>query len=81
VPQAAPGLPAWIDGASDWALNRRRGLDCPLQPPEAAIPPEENSVSIAAAMAMRATFAQNSPTVFALFDALVGLLTGDGQRH
>ena len=30
VPQTAPGLLAWVDGAADWELNRRRGLDYPL---------------------------------------------------
>ena len=30
VPQTAPGLLAWIDGACDWELNRRRGFDYPL---------------------------------------------------
>jgi hypothetical protein len=30
VPQTAPGLLAWIDGACDWEVNRRAGLDYPL---------------------------------------------------
>ena len=59
----------------------RRGMDYPLLPPEAAIDPSEDEVSVAAAMAMRATFAQDSPTVHALFDALVELLTGSDHRH
>ena len=62
-------------------MNRRAGLDYPLQLPEAAIPPEEDAGSIAAAMAMRATFAQDSPTVLGLFDALVDLLTGGGRKQ
>ena len=37
VPQIAPGLLAWIEHAADWETNRRRGLDFPLLPPEAAI--------------------------------------------
>jgi len=83
VPQTAPGLLAWIDGACDWELNRRRGFDYPLLPPEAAIPPEEDAVSIDSAMAMRATFAADdrAPALLALFDALAELLTGRGQRH
>ena len=80
VPQTAPGLLAWIEHACDWELNRRAGLDYPLQAPEAAIPPEEDEVSIEAAMAMRATFAQDAPAVLA-FVALVELLTGGGHRH
>ena len=63
APQIAPGLLAWIDGTCDWELNRRRGFDYPLQPPEDAIHPSEDAVSIDAAMAMRAMFAEESPTV------------------
>ena len=65
---------AWIDSACEWELNRRRGYDYELQPPE------EDAVSIAATMTMRATFAQESSAVLALFDALVELLTGGGER-
>ena len=79
VPQIAPGLLAWLKAACDWELNGRVGLRYELQPPDAAIPPEEDAVSIAATMTMRATFAQDSPAVRALFDALVELLTG-GER-
>jgi hypothetical protein len=47
----------------------------------AAIPPEEDAVGIDAAMAMRATFARDSPAVLAFFDALVELLIGDGRKQ
>ena len=46
VPQIAPGLLAWLEHACDWELNRRGALDFPRQPPDAAIPPEEDGVSI-----------------------------------
>jgi len=59
--------------------NRRRGIDYPLQPPEAAIDPSEDEVSINAAMVLRDQFAQDSPAVLALFDALVEL-TSDSWR-
>ena len=59
VPQTASGLLAWIDGTCEWELNRLPGVDYPLPPPDAAIPPEEDAVSIDAAMAMRATFARD----------------------
>ena len=36
VSQTAPRLLAWIDGACDWELNRRAGLNYDLQLPEAA---------------------------------------------
>jgi len=38
-------------------------------------------MSIDAAIAMRATFAQDSPAVRVFLDALVDLLTGSGQRQ
>ena len=81
VPQIAPGFLARLEHAVDWEQHRRNGLDFPLQPPEAAIPPAEDAVSIAAAMAMRGSFAQDSSTVLALFDALVELLTGGARKH
>jgi len=81
VPQTAPGLLAWIDGACDWELNRRRDFDYPLQPPEAAIDPSEDAVSIAAAMVLRDQFAQDSTAVLAFFNELVELLTGDGRKQ
>jgi hypothetical protein len=85
VPQTAPGLLAWVESACDWELNRRQGLDYPLRPPEAAIPPEEDAVSIDAAMIIRAQFAQDdleeTGAVVVLFNAIVGLLTGGEQWH
>ena len=56
-------------------------MDYPLQRPEAAIDPSEDAVSIDAAMAMCAQFAEDPPAALALFNALVDLLTGDGWRH
>ena len=51
----------------------------------AAIPPEEVAVSIAAAVIIRAQFAQDdrreAKAVVGLFDAIIGLLTGSGLRH
>ena len=81
VPQTAPGLLAWIEHACDWELYRRQGFDSELRPPEAAIPPEEDAVSVAVAMAMRGSFAQDSPAVLALFDAIVKLLTASARLH
>ena len=62
-------------------MQRRIGYDYELQPPEAAIPPEEDGVSIDAATAPRHTFANESPAVRALFDALAELRTGGGGKH
>ena len=47
----------------------------------AAIDPTEDAVSIDAAIAMRTTFAQDSPAARAFFDAPVDLLTGSGQKQ
>jgi len=52
VPQPAPVLLPWIDNTCEWELNRRRGFDYPLQPPEAAIDRSGDAVSIDAAMAI-----------------------------
>ena len=71
----------------DWRGGKRRGsagggaIFQPLQPPEAAIDPSEDAVSISAAMVLREQFAQDSPAVLAFFDALVELLTGSGRKH
>jgi len=46
VPQVALGLLAWIEMAGIWEWHRRRRTDYGLQPPEAAIPPEERSASM-----------------------------------
>ena len=79
--RAPPGLLAWLDSARVWQVRRRAGHDYELQPPEAAIQPEEVAASINAAIELRRRFAHGSAAVQALFDALVDLLTGGGQKH
>jgi len=59
----------------------RDGFDHPLVLPETAIDPCEPEVSINAAMAMRVTFAQDSPAVLVQFDALAELATWGGKAH
>ncbi len=81
VEQIAPRLLAWLDSACVWQLQRRNGYNFELQPPEAAIPPEEDAVSIDVVIALRDSFAKESPALRPLFDALVDLLTGSGHRH
>ena len=80
-----PGLLAWIGHACDWELNRRACIDFPLQSPDAAIPPEEGSASIAAAMMLRTRFhldaGRDTYAVVALFDAMIRALTGGALRH
>ena len=81
APPIAYGLLVWIEGACDWGINRRAGQRYDLQPPEAAIDPSEDAVSIDAAIELRTTFGEDSPAVRAFFDALVALLTGEGRRQ
>jgi hypothetical protein len=79
LPQLASGLFAWIEHIADWEINRRAGLEFPLQPPDAAIPPEEDARSIAAAVTMREQVADDldhADPLVALFDAILGALTG-----
>jgi hypothetical protein len=66
-------------GVHLWELNGRIGLRYELQPPEAAIPPEEDAVSVEAAIALRVRFA-GTPALRAMFDAVVDVLTGGGER-
>ena len=84
-PQIAPGLFAWIEHVCDWELNRRQGLDFPLQPPEAAIEPSEDAVSIVVLTVLRATFGRDpdsaSQAESVLLDAISRLLIGDGRRQ
>ena len=82
VPQIAPGLLAWIEGACDWEQNLRRGVNFPLLPPDAAIPPEEDAVSIVVTAMLRAVFTQDDGrgTVVSLFDAVLASLTGCTER-
>ena len=84
-PQTAQGLLAWIDAACEWERDRRTGRESELQPPDPAIPPEEDAVSIDAAIELRALCSRGESEapggVFALFDALVALLTGEGRRQ
>src|SRR5262245_40504198 len=83
APRVAYGLLVWIERACDWKLNRRAGHNYELLPPNAAIDPSEDAVSIEATQAMRASFAAGdlAPAVLKFFDALVEVLTGDGQKH
>ncbi len=81
VPKVTYGLLIWIEGTCDLEQNRGRGFDYTLPPPEAAIDPTEDAVRIDAAIAMRDQFAQDSPAVLALLDALLLVLTGSGRKQ
>jgi len=76
--------PLSIEGACDWEINRRVGRHYQLLPPEAAIDPSEDAVSIEGTNAMRASFASSdfAPAVLIFFDALASLLAGgEEQKH
>ena len=62
-------------------LSRRAGHEYDLLPPEAAIDPSEDEVSIEAAVEPQTTFADDPPAVRAFFDAVLKLLVGDGLKH
>ena len=67
-----------MEHAADWEMHRRAGLHFPLQSPNAAIPPEEYSMSLSAALTMRERVADGrgeADAMVALFDAIVGALT------
>lgn len=85
VPQIVPELLTWIGHACDWELHRRAGVDFPLLSPLATIPPDEDAMSIAAALTLRERFEQggerDAGAVVALFDAILRVLTGGERRH
>jgi len=81
---AAAGLLAWIEHLADWELNRRDGLHFSLQPPEAAIPPEHEVHSLAAALMLRQQFVDDGEpreSMVSLFDAILCVLTAGEQLH
>jgi hypothetical protein len=78
--QTTPGLLAWVEYAADWEQHRRSGLNNPLQPPNAAIPRDEDDGSIAVAVALREQFVW-LPNASALFAAILSALNGQMTRH
>jgi hypothetical protein len=81
APQLAPGFMAWLDTACDWEERRCRDARFRLAPPESAIPPEEDAMSIAGAVVLRQRFA-DMPAAAALFGAIADVLAGAGvKRH
>jgi hypothetical protein len=80
-PQLAPGLLAWIEHACDWEQNRRRALDFPLLPPNAAISPDEDAASVGTALLLRSALFADGQALVALLDAIVELLTGGAGKH
>ena len=67
--------------STSFNASPRAGHDNELFPPDAAIDPSEDEVSINAAITLRDQFAQDRSGVQAFLDALLNLLTGTGQRQ
>jgi hypothetical protein len=80
VPQIAPELLTWMGGACDWELNRRRGVQGPLQRPPAAALAAEDAIDIHPIITIPRLFSQRARSVHALFDALADLLIGGGHK-
>jgi hypothetical protein len=81
VPPTAPELLAWIAATCDWELNRRRGVVCQPQRPPAVSRPGEDTASIYTLIVIPMMFGEGARGVYALFDALVDLLTGGGHKQ
>ena len=74
------GMSSWISTACEWELNRRGGLAYGLPSPQEAFPPQSYGISVGAALAVRATFAKETPAVRDFFDALALLLYGERRQ-
>ena len=81
IPPMAHGLLVWVAAACHWELHRRQGRDYELQPPEAAISPDEETGCIEAANALRAMFPDSAHGMHMLFDVLPELLPCGDRKH
>jgi hypothetical protein len=79
------GLLSWLGHICDWELKRRQGVDGGVRHPGDMIYPSEDALSLAAAVIIRAPFAQDDRVatrgVTVLFDAILGVLSGGRRRH
>ncbi|MGC1816708.1 MAG: hypothetical protein WA900_03515 [Casimicrobiaceae bacterium] len=84
LPGTLPALQAWLEHAARWESDRRSGFDYPLQPPMAAISPDELPAAVEGSALLGASFqhdrrADVSPIV-AFFDRLKESLLAEQQR-
>jgi hypothetical protein len=77
-PAPSMALASWVEHAVDWELNRRKGFDFRLAPPDEAIDPSEDTVAISVAIALHDEFA-GDPAIARFFAAAVEILIGRGQ--
>lgn len=79
-----PALHAWLEHAARWEIDRREGFAYPLQPPMAAISPDELPEAIATSVALRNAFAEpRHPAPAAVsdfFDRLRDALAAEEER-
>ena len=76
-PAPCAALLGWVEHAADWELNRRKGFDFRLAPPDEAIDPSEDLVAISAAIALHDEFA-GDPAIARFFASAVDILIGRG---
>ena len=85
LPGTLPALQAWLEHAARWEFDRRSGFDYPLQPPMAAISPDELPLAVEGSALLRDSFRHErrpdvSPIV-AFFDRLKDMLLSEQQRE
>jgi hypothetical protein len=66
---------------SDWVEGRRKDLDLPPRPPEAAIEPTGYGAANGGALLLGASLATDGQAVTGLRDAIVTLLTSKERRQ
>ncbi|HSQ81336.1 MAG TPA: hypothetical protein VLU54_09410 [Casimicrobiaceae bacterium] len=84
LPGTLPALQAWLEHAARWEFDRRSGFDYPLQPPTAAISPDELPAAVEGSARLGNSFCHErrpdvSPIV-AFFDRLKELLLAAQER-
>ena len=84
LPGMLPALQAWVDHAARWEFDRRSGFHYPLQPPMAAISPDELPAALADASLAGDCYGSDCtrdvPTVLAFFERLHRALQSERQR-
>lgn len=83
-PNIVPGLLAWLDGATDWEINRRAGFCYDLLGPHAAIDDSEVKRSLLALTMLSAQFrddgrAESAP-VADFLDCAAAVLHAEVER-
>ena len=79
-PATCMALLAWIEHAADWEVNRRKGFDFHLEPPDEAIDPSEDQVAIGAAIVLHDEYAGDS-AIARFFAAAVDVLIERGRSQ